>query len=185
MKGVLVPLTLAVLLSFLLSPVCDRLERWRFGRIPAVLVTALLAFTMLGVVSWMAVVQMTNLAPKMPEYQANIQAKLHATNEYVGDLLTKITRHVQPLREDLGYFARVTGERSELYKATNEVTTDEIFFWYKCLTRSLFAFADGLEAISRHACGLQHLHDLRGSLLGQRLVRRELRAADRDVVRIA
>ena len=28
-KGVLVPLTLAVLLSFLLSPVCDRLERWR------------------------------------------------------------------------------------------------------------------------------------------------------------
>jgi predicted PurR-regulated permease PerM len=91
-KGVLVPLTLAVLLSFLLSPVCDRLERWRFGRIPAVLVTALLAFTMLGVVSWMAVVQMSNLAPKMPEYQANIQTKLHATNQYVGDLLSKITR---------------------------------------------------------------------------------------------
>ena len=91
-KGVLVPLTLAVLLSFLLSPVCDRLERWRFGRIPAVLVTALLAFTMLGVVAWMAVVQMNNLAPKMPEYQDNIQAKLHSTNDYVGGLLSKITR---------------------------------------------------------------------------------------------
>jgi predicted PurR-regulated permease PerM len=91
-KGVLVPLTLAVLLSFLLSPVCDRLERWRFGRIPAVLVTALLAFTMLGVVAWMAVVQMTNLAPKMPEYQNNIQAKLHSTNDYVGGLLSKMTR---------------------------------------------------------------------------------------------
>jgi predicted PurR-regulated permease PerM len=91
-KGVLVPLTLAVLLSFLLSPVCDRLERWRFGRIPAVLVTALLAFTMLGVVAWMAVVQMNNLGPKMPEYQDNIQAKLHSTNDYVGGLLSKITR---------------------------------------------------------------------------------------------
>ena len=33
-KGVLVPLTLAVLLSFLLSPVCDWLERRRLGRIP-------------------------------------------------------------------------------------------------------------------------------------------------------
>ena len=33
-KGVLVPLTLAVLLSFRLSPMCDRLERRRFGRIP-------------------------------------------------------------------------------------------------------------------------------------------------------
>jgi predicted PurR-regulated permease PerM len=91
-KGVLVPLTLAVLLSFLLSPVCDRLERWKFGRIPAVLVTALLSFTMLGVVAWMAVVQMSNLAPKMPEYQSNIQAKLHSTNDYVGALLSKITR---------------------------------------------------------------------------------------------
>ena len=47
-KGVLVPLTLAALLSFLLSPVCDWLERRRLGRIPAVLVTALLGFTLLG-----------------------------------------------------------------------------------------------------------------------------------------
>ncbi len=30
-KAVLVPLTLAVLLSFLLSPVCDWLERWGWG----------------------------------------------------------------------------------------------------------------------------------------------------------
>ena len=91
-KGVLVPLTLAVLLSFLLSPVCDRLEHWRLGRIPAVVVTAMLAFTLLGVVAWMAVVQMTNLAPKLPEYQNNIQAKLHSTNDYLGALLSKITR---------------------------------------------------------------------------------------------
>ena len=33
-KGVLVPLTLAVLLSFLLSPVCDWLERHRLGHAP-------------------------------------------------------------------------------------------------------------------------------------------------------
>ena len=51
-KGVLVPLTLAVLLSFLLSPVCDWLERHWLGRIPAVLVTALVGFAMLGVAVW-------------------------------------------------------------------------------------------------------------------------------------
>src|SRR6186997_2000640 len=60
-KGVLVPLTLAVLLSFLLSPVCDWLERWKLGRIPAVLVTAILGFTVLGIVAWTAIVQMTHL----------------------------------------------------------------------------------------------------------------------------
>ena len=68
-KGVLVPLTLAVLLSFLLSPVCDWLEPRRLGRIPAVLVTAILGFGVLGTAAWTAVVQMTDLAPKMPEYQ--------------------------------------------------------------------------------------------------------------------
>ena len=63
-KGVLIPLTLAVLLSFLLSPVCEWLERRRLGRIPAVLVTAILGFSLLGIVAWTAVVQMTALAPE-------------------------------------------------------------------------------------------------------------------------
>ena len=35
-KGVLVPLTVAVLLSFLLTPACDWLERRKLGRVPAV-----------------------------------------------------------------------------------------------------------------------------------------------------
>src|ERR1700674_5225764 len=100
-KGILVPLTLAVLLSFLLSPVCDWLERHRLGRTPAVLVTAVLAFAVLGVVSWTAVVQMTELAPKIPEYQNNIQAKLHSLNDYAGAALSKITRTAQEVNRDL------------------------------------------------------------------------------------
>ena len=91
-KSLLVPLTLAVLLSFLLMPVCDWLERRRLGRIPAVLVTAILGFTMLGIVAWIAVVQMTHLAPKIPEYQSNIQAKLSSVNEYAAAALSKITK---------------------------------------------------------------------------------------------
>ncbi len=91
-KSLLVPLTLAVLLSFLLMPVCDWLERRRFGRIPAVLVTAILGFTMLGIVAWIAAVQMTHLAPKIPEYQNNVQAKLSSVNEYAAAALSKITK---------------------------------------------------------------------------------------------
>ena len=100
-KGVLVPLTLAVLLSFMLSPVCDWLERQRLGRIPAVLVTAILAFAALGIVVWIAVVQMTDLAPKMPEYQDNIQAKLHSVNDYVSVALSKVTRTAQNIGQNL------------------------------------------------------------------------------------
>jgi predicted PurR-regulated permease PerM len=94
-KGVLVPLTLAVLLSFLFSPLCDWLERRRLGRIPAVLFTAILGFAVLGMAAWMAVVQMTDLAPKMPEYQANIQAKLHGVNDYFVTALNKVTKNAE------------------------------------------------------------------------------------------
>ena len=100
-KGVLVPLTLAVLLSFLLSPLCDWLERRRLGRIPAVLVTSILGFAVLGLAAWTAVNQMTALAPKMPEYQDNVQARLHSVNEYFVAVLSKVTRTAEDIGQNL------------------------------------------------------------------------------------
>ena len=100
-KGVLVPLTLALLLSFLLSPVCDWLERHRLGRIPAVLVTVVLGFTLLGLATWTAVVQMTELAPRMPEYQSNLQAKFHFANDYLSEALNKVTSTAQDMDQNL------------------------------------------------------------------------------------
>ncbi len=100
-KGVLIPLTLAVLLSFLLSPVCDWLERRRLGRIPAVLVTASLGFTLLGIVVWTAAVQMTHLVPKIPEYQHNIEAKLRSVNEYAVAALSKVTKTAEGMDPSL------------------------------------------------------------------------------------
>jgi predicted PurR-regulated permease PerM len=100
-KGVLVPLTLAVLLSFMLKPVCDWLERWRIGRIPAVLATSILGFTILAVVVWLAADQMTRLAPKIPEYQRNIEAKLNSVNEYAVAALGKLTKTAQNMDRTL------------------------------------------------------------------------------------
>ena len=100
-KGVLVPMTLAVLLSFLLSPVCDWLERHRLGRVPAVVVTALVGFTVLGGAAWMAVVQVSDLAPRMPEYERNLKAKVQSANQYVGATLGTLTRTAQGMTENL------------------------------------------------------------------------------------
>ena len=94
-KAVLIPLTLSVLLSFLLSPICDWLERCKLGRIPAVLVTAFMGFSLLGILTWTAVVQLTSLAPKIPEYQHNIEAKLNTVNQYAVTMLTKLTRTME------------------------------------------------------------------------------------------
>lgn len=96
-KGVLVPLTLAVLLSFLLSPVCDWLERRKLGRIPAVIATVVVGFALLGGVAWTAVVQMTELAPRVPVYQRNLQAKLHSVNDTLSAVLSKVTKTAEEI----------------------------------------------------------------------------------------
>jgi len=89
-KGVLLPLMVAVLLSFLLVPSCDWLERRKVGRIPAVFITIILAFSVLGAGAWTAASQMIELAPRIPEYQSNIKAKLLSVNDYFNTALGKI-----------------------------------------------------------------------------------------------
>ena len=100
-KGLLVPLTLALLLSFLLSPVCGWFERHWLGRIPAVLATAFLGFAVLGIAAWTAVVQMSALAPKVPEYQRNLEAKLHSVNDYFIAAVHKVTRTAEDAGQNL------------------------------------------------------------------------------------
>jgi len=97
-KGVLVPLMLAVLLSFLLVPGCDWWERRRVGRIPAVFITVVLAFAIVGAGAWTAATQMIDLAPKIPEYQSNIKTKLGSINEYFNTALGRIRSSA----EDMG-----------------------------------------------------------------------------------
>lgn len=115
-KTVLIPLTVAVLLSFLLSPVCDWLERRRLPRIPAVLVTVVLGFILLGGVAWTAAVQITRLAPKLPQYQSNIEAKLSSVNEYAVAALAKVTRTAQGTDQDLS-----PSEQAAMPEGTNSL----------------------------------------------------------------
>jgi predicted PurR-regulated permease PerM len=72
LQAVLVPLALAVLLTFLLSPVVSALQRWGLGRVPAVLATALRALSILGGVGWTLTRQLVTLADELPGYSQNI-----------------------------------------------------------------------------------------------------------------
>src|SRR2546421_6396704 len=68
------PLVFAGLLSFLLSPLVRRLERWRLGRVGAVLVTAALAFVMIGGLTYLVTSQILDLAGSLPKYRSNLIA---------------------------------------------------------------------------------------------------------------
>ena len=72
------PLVLAGLLSFLLSPLVRRLERWRLGRAGAVLVTAALAFVLIGGLTYLVTSQILDLAGSVPKYRSNLIARVAA-----------------------------------------------------------------------------------------------------------
>jgi len=72
------PLVLAGLLSFLLSPLVRRLERWRLGRVGAVLVTAAVAFVLLGGLTYLVTSQFLDLARSLPKYRSNLIARVAA-----------------------------------------------------------------------------------------------------------
>ena len=76
LQAVLIPLALAVLLTFLLSPVVSTLERRGLGRVPSVLVTVLLALSLLGAIGWTLTHQLVTLADELPRYSLNIHHRI-------------------------------------------------------------------------------------------------------------
>ncbi|MES2788375.1 MAG: AI-2E family transporter [Planctomycetota bacterium] len=100
-KGVLLPVIMAILFTFLLTPACDWLERRHLGRMPAVLVTVILTFAAMGVIAWTAISQMSELAPKIAEYQGNIEAKFKSLNDFATSTIQKLTKTTKNLGETL------------------------------------------------------------------------------------
>jgi predicted PurR-regulated permease PerM len=74
-QAVLVPLALAVLLAFLLTPVVTWFQR-RIGRVPAVLAVVLVAVGALGAGGWIVTQQLASLAYELPAYRQNIRQKI-------------------------------------------------------------------------------------------------------------
>ena len=76
LQAVLIPLALAVLLTFLLSPVVGTLQRRGLCRVPSVLVTVLLALSILGGIGWTFTRQLVTLADELPRYSLNIHHRI-------------------------------------------------------------------------------------------------------------
>ena len=75
-KAILLPLALAILLSFLLTPMANRFERWRVPRIPAVLIVVLFAFSILGGLGWVVTNQLVALSIQLPQAEDNLVKKI-------------------------------------------------------------------------------------------------------------
>src|SRR5438067_8884692 len=99
-RAVLVPIALATLITFLLSRLVTRLERW-IGRIAAVLGTVIAMFTIFAAVSWVIGRQVIDLADKLPDYQTNIVAKIRSLRLPAGGPLARVSSSVHALQNEV------------------------------------------------------------------------------------
>ncbi len=93
------PLVLAGLLSFLLSPLVRRLERWHLGRVGAVLATALMAFVLIGGLTYLVTNQFLDLAGSLPKYRDNLIARVSALKLRGDSLLGRAGRTLTEVTE--------------------------------------------------------------------------------------
>ncbi len=101
-QAVLVPIALAILLTFVLTPPVTWLERW-IGRIPAVLAMVTLVFTVLGLAGWGLARQMDHLAEDLPRYRVNILAKIaDVRGAGKGGSVEKLQETIEDIKTDLG-----------------------------------------------------------------------------------
>ena len=75
-RAIFIPIALAVVLTFLLTPAVTWLERCRLGRIPSVFFVLTLSFVLIGIVSWRVSVQVMETASQLPSYRNNIHRKI-------------------------------------------------------------------------------------------------------------
>jgi predicted PurR-regulated permease PerM len=74
-QPVLVPVALAGLLTFILTPVVTALQR-RLGRVPAVLTITIAAFVLIGLAGWGLTWQVASVLEELPTYRENIRQRV-------------------------------------------------------------------------------------------------------------
>lgn len=85
-RPVFVPISLAILLSFLLTPIVDRLENWLRSRTAAVIVTCTVSAAVVAGAGFVIGMQMYDFADNLPGYRTTITHKIqsiHANGEGV------------------------------------------------------------------------------------------------------
>ncbi|MDP9158699.1 MAG: AI-2E family transporter [Acidobacteriota bacterium] len=99
-RAILMPLALAVVFAFLLTPIVIQLEKWHFKRVPAVFIVLIVCLLGIGAGGWNITGQVTDVLTQLPAYRSNIRSKIHSVQARKGNF-TRATDTVTQLSNDL------------------------------------------------------------------------------------
>lgn len=100
-RSILVPLALAVLIAFILSPVVTWLEKIRIGRVVSVVVVSVLFISCTAGLAWVVTHQLLDVADKFPDYKENIKDKLSVVRSMRDGRISKATGTVNELGSEI------------------------------------------------------------------------------------
>jgi len=89
-RPVLIPVALAMLLTFLLSPVDSALQRLGLGRVVSVALLAVMTFSLIVAIGWAISLQVKEFAHNLPGYQGNIKKRIEDLQVCQGTTLDKV-----------------------------------------------------------------------------------------------
>ena len=100
-RQVLIPLSLAVLLSFLLSPLVRRLRSWGLPHVPAVMVVVVLGLAGFLTVGWLVAVQTRGLVNDLPSYRENIVERIRNVRATLGAPFGQARETIREIRKEI------------------------------------------------------------------------------------
>ncbi|MFM0038743.1 AI-2E family transporter [Paraburkholderia strydomiana] len=89
-SAVLIPITLAILLSFLVAPLVDSLARLKLGHVASVFAAVVMSVSVIAMLAAVIATQLTDLAAGMPRYQATIERKMETVHSVTIGKLDRI-----------------------------------------------------------------------------------------------
>ena len=112
---ILIPLVLAILLSFTLAPLVVRLRRLGIGRIPSVLAVVLLLFVAVIGLGSVVATQLADLATNITTYEWNLRSKIRELRIAMpsGGLIERTSNMLEDLRQELQEVTNPPGEQAE------------------------------------------------------------------------
>jgi predicted PurR-regulated permease PerM len=90
----MIPIILAVLLSFLLAPVANFLRRLHLGRVPSALLAVVLALGIILAFGTVIATQLAELAQEVPRYASSVERKIETLQSHTLGRITMIIRRL-------------------------------------------------------------------------------------------
>lgn len=100
-RQILIPLALALVLSFLLTPLVGLLERIRLGRVPAVLAVLTFCFILTAGIGWTVAGQLLDITGHIRDYKANLEETFRSLRAPATGALGQATATVRELNKEL------------------------------------------------------------------------------------